>query len=207
VCRWAAGGLKRAEAGLPQPSYLPSSRGNKAGIPWPAPEFVIPANAGNESGPTVTAGPNGKPAMVAYEHFRSDLSTIRVNTRRVSFDATSTGNNGAACNNGNQCSSGFCIDNVCCENSCGNGSTNDCQACSITRGGSADGLCTVITNTNYLCRNYADPFCDRLERCDGTNPTCPPDLGRREGVACTDANNNPGVCPANDVTGAPHACQ
>ncbi|MFT3774784.1 MAG: kelch repeat-containing protein [Minicystis sp.] len=52
--------------------------------------------------------------------------------------------NGAACSASNQCSSGFCVDGVCCNTACGGGA-NDCQACSVAAGASQDGTCTALT--------------------------------------------------------------
>jgi hypothetical protein len=121
------------------------------------------------------------------------------------------GVNGVACSEDAQCSSGFCRDNMCCNSDCGgggpNGNTGDCQACSTAHHGQADGTCTTIADTSYTCRLYASggPLgCDLSERCDGSATTCPPDLGRREGLTCSATTG--AVCPANDAGGAPHIC-
>jgi hypothetical protein len=141
--------------------------------------------------------------MVIYEKDRPDIDTTRAATRRVTF----SGSLGTSCSMDSQCASGFCVDGRCCDQACGGTNTGDCQACSLGAGSSTNGLCEVIANTNHVCRNYADTFCDVREKCDGVSTTCPVDLGRREGVNCTDSGGQPGVCPANDVTGSPHVCQ
>ncbi len=53
--------------------------------------------------------------------------------------------NGSSCTTSAQCTSGFCVDGVCCENRCGDGATTDCLACSVSAGGTTDGLCEATT--------------------------------------------------------------
>jgi large repetitive protein len=165
--------------------------------------FVISANPEDETTPSVTSGPGGRPAMVAYERQRPDLNTMRVGTRRIVF----SGSTGTTCAMDSACVSGFCVDGRCCDQACGGTDKTDCQACSVAAGAQVNGECSVILSTTHVCRGYATVFCDIKEFCDGVSTSCPPDLGRREGIACTDAAGNPGVCPANDITGAPHFCQ
>ena len=90
-----------------------------------------------------------------------------------------------------------------CDTACGGGILSDCQACSIARGAQVDGVCAPVPAT-YSCRNYANTFCDIREYCTGTSPDCPPDLGKNQNLVCNATTG--AVCPANDVTGAPHAC-
>ena len=165
--------------------------------------FVISANPEDETGPSITAGPAGKPAMVAYEKRRTDIDAVRVATRRVTFK----GGLGSTCSLDSACTSGFCVDGRCCDSACGGTDKTDCQACSVGNGAQVNGVCSVILDTGHVCRGYATSFCDIREFCDGTNITCPPDLGRRQGLACTTPAGGAGVCPPNDVTGAPHFCQ
>ncbi|MGE0548994.1 MAG: hypothetical protein AB7R00_18125 [Kofleriaceae bacterium] len=164
--------------------------------------FVVSAGTDTETGAVVTAGPNGKPAMVAYERLRPDLNNMRVVTRQVSF----SGSIATACTMDSQCSSGFCVDGYCCDAACGGNNQNDCQACAVYRGAQTNGICSVITNTQYICRLYADVTCDVTERCNGVDATCPPDLGRRQGGTCTLSSGGTGTCPAVDATGSPHVC-
>jgi hypothetical protein len=112
---------------------------------------------------------------------------------------------GDACGNAEHCSSGFCVDAVCCDAACGGTSNFDCQACSVVKGSSADGSCEIVTDLR-VCRRNADPFCDTRELCDGSaGAECPADVGQHGGDACT-AACGAGVCPPADETGAPHAC-
>jgi hypothetical protein len=165
--------------------------------------FEISSNPESENRPVITAGPSGKPAMVVYEKVRPDLDTVRVVARRITF----SGSSGTTCSQDSACVSGFCVDGVCCDSACGGNNTTDCQACSVSRGAQVTGQCSIILDTSHICRNYADTFCDRRELCDGVNITCPADVGRREGVACTlPGGVGTGVCPENDPPG-PHVCQ
>ncbi len=52
--------------------------------------------------------------------------------------------NGDPCAAHAECASNYCIDQVCCGASCGHGALDDCLACSITAGGSDNGICTPI---------------------------------------------------------------
>lgn len=49
------------------------------------------------------------------------------------------------CTGGSPCASGFCIDGVCCTTRCGGGALDDCEACSVTGGGTTDGTCTALS--------------------------------------------------------------
>lgn len=167
------------------------------------PNFIVSQNPEDESGPAIAAGPAGKPAMVAYEKRRTDIDAVRVVTRRVTFK----GGLGTSCSLDSACTSGFCRDGRCCDSDCGGGDKFDCEACSIGNGAQVNGICSTITDTSHVCRGYASTFCDVREFCDGVSTACPPDLGRRQGIACTTSGGSAGVCPANDVTGAPHVCQ
>jgi hypothetical protein len=82
---------------------------------------------------------------------------------------------GTACTQDAQCRSGFCVDGVCCENACGGGAGNDCQACRVAAGSTADGTCAPVrADMAVVCRASA-VACDAAETCDGTNVACPAD--------------------------------
>jgi hypothetical protein len=76
---------------------------------------------------------------------------------------------GAPCSTGADCQNGLCVDGVCCQTSC-DGGTNDCQACSIAAGGSANGQCTPVASTQACT---GTDFCDAATVCSGTAPMCP----------------------------------
>ena len=56
------------------------------------------------------------------------------------------GPNGHACEEASDCSSGYCVDGVCCDAHCGGGVLDDCLACSAAAGAWSDGLCGPIAN-------------------------------------------------------------
>ncbi len=83
--------------------------------------------------------------------------------------------NGAVCTQDASCQSDFCVDGVCCESVCGGGVGTDCQACSVTAGGTADGVCGAVrAEAAVVCRPSA-VACDVAEVCDGASTVCPGD--------------------------------
>lgn len=164
-------------------------------------DYAISTAPEAEASPSMsaTAGGSSALALVAYTRAIPELETARVFHRRVTAGPVG----GTTCNSNAQCDSGFCVDGRCCDSACGGGNPNDCQACSTARGAAQDGVCGPVA-AGRICRGYATPFCDVRERCDGASLECPEDLGRREGRVCDDETG--GVCPANDVSGAPHFC-
>ena len=166
--------------------------------------FVIAASTDDERSPDISDGPSASsPAKVAYLRTRLDLDSVRVQVRRITYQTAT----GASCSSNAQCSSGFCVDSKCCTSACGGTNLTDCQACSVARGASADGVCSVVAGPNLvICRNYAQvPVkCDAREYCDGVNAACPPDLGINEGRVCNTVTGT--VCPPNSAAGAPHLC-
>ena len=167
--------------------------------------FTIAGTSESERTPDISAGTTpAKPFSVAYLKSSTALGVMRVQIRRLTLGSAP----GQACTADAQCEGGFCRDYKCCNSDCGgggaNGDTGDCQACSIAHHGQADGTCTTIVNTAYVCRLYASSFCDLSERCDGVSTACPPDVGQRQGLVCNGATG--AVCPANGQAGAPHVC-
>jgi len=161
--------------------------------------FAISANPEDEDSPAL-ADSTTETTRIAYTRVRTDLQTIRLETRTI---GASTGN-GQACSTDAQCSSGFCVDTRCCDSACGGNDRTDCQACANARTGQADGTCALIPGPNITaCRGYASTFCDLPEYCDGVNPTCPPDIGRRAGLVCNASTG--AVCPSAAAPG-PHGC-
>lgn len=161
--------------------------------------FVISANPENEDSPAMVNSTT-ETTRIAYTRVRTDLQTLRVETRTI---AVSTGT-GQGCSANSQCSTGFCVDSRCCDTACGNDDRTDCQACAQSKTGQADGTCALIPGPNItICRNYASTFCDLREYCTGTSPDCPPDIGRNEGLVCNAATGT--VCPSAAAPG-PHGC-
>jgi hypothetical protein len=119
--------------------------------------------------------------------------------------------NGAACTAAAQCTSGFCVDGVCCNSACGGGATNDCQACSTAAGAPTNGTCATAA-AGTLCRPAAGS-CDAPEVCDGSATACPADVVLPSGTVCRpiagpcDAqeacDGMSGLCPADAFATGP----
>jgi hypothetical protein len=101
---------------------------------------------------------------------------------------------GTACSAGAECTSGFCVDGVCCDSACGGGSDGDCQACAKAKGAATDGTCAAVA-AGTVCRGPAGG-CDTAEVCDGTAAACPPDRVQPAGAVCRGAE---GACDAAEV--------
>ena len=92
-----------------------------------------------------------------------------------------------ACTTDAQCSTGFCVDGVCCDSACGGGSVDDCMACSVFAGASTDGTCGPRL-AGKVCREATTGFgCDAPEMCDGLSSACPADTVTAAGVECRPA--------------------
>lgn len=124
--------------------------------------------------------------LVAYESFDALSRSDQLFVRRVSPMTP----RGEACSTGAQCSSGMCVDGVCCNSACGGGVAGDCAACSIAAGGYVDGSC-VFASTATVCRAATGP-CDNVEMCLGTSAACPTDTVTSAGVVC-----RPGTVPCD----------
>jgi len=77
---------------------------------------------------------------------------------------------GSACTDASQCSTGYCVDGICCENSC----IGSCMACAGSKTAQADGLCRgVVGGTDPDNECTADPIasCGQDGTCDG-NGAC-----------------------------------
>jgi len=62
------------------------------------------------------------------------------------------GGNGLVCTEATQCSSGACVDGVCCDTACGGGDPSDCQACSTAAGASSNGTCQPLLQLVWPAR-------------------------------------------------------
>jgi len=166
--------------------------------------FTVADSTESERAPDLSPGTTtAKPFSVAYLKSDAALGSTRIQLRRITLGSTG----GKACTTDAQCETGFCRDYKCCNSDCGgggaNGNTGDCQACSTAHYGQADGTCTTILDTSYVCRLYVDPYCDLSDRCDGTSTACPPDLGQHAGLVCNATTG--AVCPPA-AAGNSHRC-
>jgi hypothetical protein len=84
--------------------------------------------------------------------------------------------NGSHCPGDLECSTGYCVDGVCCNQACGDGAL-DCRACSVAAGAAVDGTCGPLTAAvapTVTCRAATD-LCDAAETCSSASTTCPAD--------------------------------
>jgi hypothetical protein len=84
----------------------------------------------------------------------------------ASKTCTTKKTNGTTCGAGNECSSGACVDGVCCANSC----TQLCYACSAAKTGGSDGSCQPIkagTDPDSECGATDPTTCGQDGTCDG----------------------------------------
>ncbi len=103
---------------------------------------------------------------------------------------------GAPCATPSTCSTGYCVDGVCCNAAC----TGACETCSRANGASSDGTCSPLP-----AGSVGGGTCGRY-RCDGTSGQCPTsctnDSGCASGYACSPQRQciRPGGECSNDLT-------
>jgi hypothetical protein len=104
---------------------------------------------------------------------------------------------GEPCAAGAACASGFCVDGVCCDAACGGGAADDCQACSVAAGASADGVCGPTTG-NACSDGRACTVVDACAAgvCAGTGSPC---LGGTE-CSASGASFLCAPCPAGTAS-------
>src|SRR4029079_11402392 len=109
------------------------------------------------------------------------------------------------CTSNSQCTTGFCVNGVCCDTACNSG----CGACNLT---GKLGICSAVAS-GTVCR-AALGACDAAETCSGSSLSCPTGRTAGAGTVCAAASGNQGaetcsgvslVCPesarAADVLG------
>jgi hypothetical protein len=89
---------------------------------------------------------------------------------------------GSPCTLAGECRRGICTDSVCCNQACGGNNAFDCQACSIAKGATVDGVCQQFA-AGVVCRP-ARGLCDIAETCGGSSTVCPFDQQRPPGFVC-----------------------
>jgi hypothetical protein len=115
---------------------------------------------------------------------------------------------GLPCTADGDCASEHCADGVCCATACGGGAPDDCQACSVARGGTLDGSCTALADAvapTVTCRAEAPGGCDAAETCAAASTECPADAFRAAGFECRASAGGCDVaetCPG-DATACP----
>lgn len=104
------------------------------------------------------------------------------------------GANGEVCATDAECTSGFCVEGVCCNTECGRDGDSACQACAVAAGGQVDGTCGPRA-AGTTCRGAAGA-CDVAEKCDGVSLECPTDAKVAAGTSCRGAS---GVCDVGEA--------
>ncbi|MBP6629003.1 MAG: thrombospondin type 3 repeat-containing protein [Kofleriaceae bacterium] len=141
-------------------------------------------------------------APVSVENLASHGGGVTMLVKRPGFHFISNFAQGMTCSQDSECISGFCADGVCCDQACG-GSANDCQACSLAAGATANGTCSPV-NAGMTCR-AGNGACDVAETCTGATLTCPADGFAAASQVCRAAV--PGGCDvAETCTGTSAAC-
>jgi PKD repeat protein len=134
----------------------------------------------------------------------------------VAFEVPASAN-GQPCSGPVDCTSDFCVDGVCCDSVCGQGSATDCQSCKGAMTGGPDGTCGVVTAAAaYQCRS-AVSNCDVPETCTGASTACPADSFQPATTVCRAAvdlcdlaencTGSSAQCPADQLQPSGHTCR
>src|SRR5207249_1905391 len=103
------------------------------------------------------------------------------------------GGNGSTCTLGTECTSGFCVDSVCCESSC----TSTCEACDVAPN---LGKCVAVSGPPHGTRPACkDPAGVCGGKCDGSNrAACAyPSPTTACGSKCESGNETKSTCDGN----------
>ena len=112
--------------------------------------------------------------------------------------------NGGSCTLNAECLTGFCVDNVCCENAC----SGTCKTCNL---GASPGVCSnVPTNTDPANECAGADVCSGNGGCVKVNGASCGGAGECLSGFCTDGvcceNTCSGTCKACNVAGSEGAC-
>ncbi len=166
----------------------PAPDGGVGGFPIAAPTGA-PVSLGG------TAGNAAGRALIAYSYSVATPlpAKDRVFVRAVDDDL------GVTCGAVASCSSGFCVDGVCCDSTCGGGSATDCIACSVATGAAADGVCGPVASSR-VCRPSV-VTCVLDAKCDGVSSVCPANSPAPPGSPCPGGACIGGSCVADAGVG------
>jgi hypothetical protein len=121
--------------------------------------------------------------------------------------------NGSACSLASGCSSGFCVDGVCCDSACRGGALGDCMACSVAAGAASDGACAPLA-AGSACGDLGDAACDDPDSCDAAGWCLPNHAAAGapcgdQGVACLidDGCDGSGSCQDHGSAPAGATCR
>ncbi len=113
---------------------------------------------------------------------------------------------GVTCTLGTQCSSGFCVDGVCCGSAC----DGACQACSAVKTGGVNGTCSFVTTNSDPDNECAAAECNGTGACEvGNGVMCTQGTQCQSGF-CTDTvcceSACGGGCETCNAMAAPGMC-
>jgi large repetitive protein len=135
----------------------------------------------SESRPSLASDRSGH-VLVTYHR---DDATPSIATLRVRGRFVTEASIGAACGADTECSSGHCVDGVCCDSACGGGVASDCEACSVVTGAPTDGTCAPAEG-RHVCLPPTD--CLHASLCTGSSTMCPPPVAVSDGTPCANGN-------------------
>lgn len=99
--------------------------------------------------------------------------------------------NGSVCTTGSECSTGFCVDGVCCVSEC----TETCQACSIAKKGNGkDGSCGPIAVATDPDDECAAGYCNGIGACGQVFSVLPNGAACPSASECVSGHCVDGVC-------------
>lgn len=110
---------------------------------------------------------------------------------------------GEPCRRADDCGTTHCVDGVCCNEACGGGRPDDCEACATSAGALRDGTCTALRPdfaAGVVCRPAAGD-CDAAETCGPDDRRCPRDLFATPMRECRPAR---GPCDAAEYCTGTH---
>jgi hypothetical protein len=114
--------------------------------------------------------------------------------------------NGQPCMTGDECSSTFCVDNVC----CGSQSCPSCKACNVQgMAGACSPMIIGSVDPNGSCTDQGPTSCGNNGKCDGAgNCQKYPNGTTCSQAACADATtlNLAGQCTSGQCKATPHPC-
>lgn len=174
--------------------------------------FTLTTGPAAEDAATIISSANG--AIALYEgratRIYRDPEASRIRSRRISWNSS-----GESCAVASDCTTGFCVDGVCCNEACGGGTSNDCRACSVTAGAVVDGTCGAVS-AGTTCRPAAGT-CDQVETCNGVGLDCPFDVLSGPGVVCRASsgtcdlaetcNGSSPLCPTDAFAPSSQVCR
>jgi len=117
------------------------------------------------------------------------------------------GAQGAVCTANDQCSSGNCVDGVCCDTAC----AGLCEACSAAKTGGVDGTCAPVTSNtdpDDECAQDAPSTCGQTGVCNGAKACAKWDNTTACGSTCVSGTETDSYCNGKGdcLVGGSHSC-